>query len=71
MDALQDLLAFLVRFGESGADQLKKKLNSTANKYWLHVKTFSISYTIEWAPMIEMLCERRGGEILCKVYNKR
>lgn len=66
MDALQDLLAFLVRFGESGADQLK-----IANKYWLHVKTFSISYTIEWAPMIEMLCERRGGEILCKVYNKR
>lgn len=54
MDALQDLLAFLVRFGESGADQLKKKLNSTANKYWLHVKTFSIYYTIEWAPMIEM-----------------
>lgn len=54
MDALQDLLAFLVRFGESGADQLKKTFNSTANKYWLHVKTFSISYTIEWAPMIEM-----------------
>lgn len=67
MDALQDLLAFLVRFGESGADQLKKKLNSTANKYWLHVKTFSISYTIEWAPMIENVYVKG----VCKVYNKR
>lgn len=67
MDALQDLLAFLVRFGESGADQLKKKFNSTANKYWLHVKTFSISYTIEWAPMIENVYVKG----VCKVYNKR